>query len=204
VGWLYSTFTASSIDFSVSTRRQSLPENGRSSSTARKKHSRKQDCSLLPCYHRAMPQSTSPMATVAQLAQVALATFSTRRSWKKWIQITEQDHTVDTGSFLCLIQTLVESSVLYTAVALRCLGIFHSPSSTGSISHIEIMAAEKSMISLKANARPLHMLWPPPAISGLANTPYTQLLLTTYRMVSCFPCRPSLCRSRHTSRGGLP
>jgi hypothetical protein len=165
--WFYSTFTASSIDSSVSTRGQNLPENELSSSTARRKSSKRQDCSL-PCYHQAIPPSISPTATAAQPLQVALAICSNRLSWKKWTPIIDQNHAVATGSFLCLIQTLVESSVLYTAVALRCLGIFHSPPSTGSISHIEMIAAEKSIISLRANARPLHMLWPPPAISGLA------------------------------------
>jgi len=59
-----------------------------------------------------MPPSTSPTAIAAQPGQVALETFSTRLSWKKWTPIIEQDHIFDTGSFLCLIQTLVESSVL--------------------------------------------------------------------------------------------
>jgi hypothetical protein len=61
-----------------------------------------------------------------------------------------------------------------------------------------MIAAEKSMISLKANARPLHMLCPPPAEYELVITSFTQLILATYHMVSCFPYRQSLCRSRHT------
>lgn len=109
--WFYSTFTASSIDFSVSTQRQSLAENELSRNTARRRLSKKRDCSL-PCYHLAMLQSTSPTATAAQPARVALEIFSTRQSWKKWTQTIECNHAVDTGSFLCLIQTLVESSVL--------------------------------------------------------------------------------------------
>jgi hypothetical protein len=43
---------------------------------------------------------------------VATATFSIKPSWRRWIPIIESYYYfVATGSFLCLIQTLVELSV---------------------------------------------------------------------------------------------